>query len=908
MVTFGSPSSGAHGSPDPFNGVYSSLPGHGRTPQPPYSTGRRLSTPKLNRESPPTNNVTTSPGYYTFTSPTATVSFHHHEAGIGAPELQEKRPFRCLYCVSAFTTKDHLENHLKKLHLRDEDKQYNCHHCGKAFWSEDHLRQHDRWSRTCEIAKTTVEDSESNADASSSPRARNAQGLGVIEKTSSKRNQNDCSTPLNQPPTLSHPTQGKVTEGSFSRTVSTRENVIVEEIEEPNTLLSGRRSESQGARGTTSQALGTSNTTANSTPRLQGVLLSSAADHPENPQLSVSMHDDETFDSNSSTCVPPSVETYNNECPEKDRADDSNRHGEDTKGIKETASKEEADDDFWGFTTSKKTKKKKNKKKSDSSRPGSPATFGLSLEVNEPSGPSPGHAIGSQGSGWEDGSRWSFQTSPSKPVKTNNDDDIWGWGTTFSKKATSTSKNLSQSSTNHAGSEFVSPMVKPECRNTDTAKMVAHLDGKDAQTRQEHKSNLRADNCRGLPSLVDPMEIDEPDSQVSLLISERMEVDAQLKTEPRNKAPAENFRSSSSKREQTWGLTTSPFHPYHARVSTYNDHYSDTTQPRPHARAHTQSSFRDYCAQYTSQYSPDAFSPRYAVTGQYATASVRPSSPYRESERPKRPRRHGKSSYSYYLALGYDDPDEDEYIEVNGQTYVIPSAKRTRRHAAYEPAISRSRSDSSYNPYAPGDYESDSRHNRLSTINRRKSSAVPERSRTVRPSEARPKAPTAPIKATEADARKYKIPAGYSLKNWDPVQEPILLLGSVFDGNSLGKWIYDWTVHCHGSSSPLAEISGELWLLLIQLTGKIKRLDETIPTIRSREKRELCEEFADSGERLVDKLKSLLKNCEAPMLKAAKDRKGSQLGRNSGVEFIETLFGRDRELEKTERLMQSVRL
>ncbi|KAJ3504357.1 hypothetical protein NM208_g16351 [Fusarium decemcellulare] len=43
------------------------------------------------------------------------------------------------------------------------------------------------------------------------------------------------------------------------------------------------------------------------------------------------------------------------------------------------------------------------------------------------------------------------------------------------------------------------------------------------------------------------------------------------------------------------------------------------------------------------------------------------------------------------------------------------------------------------------------------------------------------------------------------------------------------------------------------------------------------------------------------------MLKAAK-RKQSGLGKNAGVEFVETLFGRDRELDKTEKFMQNVRL
>jgi hypothetical protein len=43
----------------------------------------------------------------------------------------------------------------------------------------------------------------------------------------------------------------------------------------------------------------------------------------------------------------------------------------------------------------------------------------------------------------------------------------------------------------------------------------------------------------------------------------------------------------------------------------------------------------------------------------------------------------------------------------------------------------------------------------------------------------------------EETAHRAGIPAGYSHKNWDPSEEPIMLLGSVFDANSLGKWIYD---------------------------------------------------------------------------------------------------------------------
>lgn len=167
-------------------------------------------------------------------------------------------------------------------------------------------------------------------------------------------------------------------------------------------------------------------------------------------------------------------------------------------------------------------------------------------------------------------------------------------------------------------------------------------------------------------------------------------------------------------------------------------------------------------------------------------------------------------------------------------------------------------------------------------------------------------------KASEVDARKHRIPRGYSLKNWDPAEEPILLLGSVFDANSLGKWIYDWTVYTHGPATPISEMAGEMWLLLIQLSGKIKRSEEMAPRIRPLEEREMLEDFIECGERLFDKLRKLLKICETPMIRAAKKvvsgTKAGQLGSKSGVKFVETIFGRERELDRTEKFMQAVRL
>ncbi|KAF2219253.1 hypothetical protein BDZ85DRAFT_173164, partial [Elsinoe ampelina] len=165
--------------------------------------------------------------------------------------------------------------------------------------------------------------------------------------------------------------------------------------------------------------------------------------------------------------------------------------------------------------------------------------------------------------------------------------------------------------------------------------------------------------------------------------------------------------------------------------------------------------------------------------------------------------------------------------------------------------------------------------------------------------------------ATDADARRAGIPAGFSLKHWDPSEEPILLLGSVFDANSLGKWIYDWTVATHGAGAPITEIAGDLWLLLIDLAGKIKRAEGKLPRVRNPDDKELIDDFLESGERLWQRFSKLLKICEQYMLKAAKKERSSKkvvVGKNSGVEFVKCIFGRDKEMDKTEKIMTGVRL
>lgn len=331
--------------------------------------------------------------------------------------------------------------------------------------------------------------------------------------------------------------------------------------------------------------------------------------------------------------------------------------------------------------------------------------------------------------------------------------------------------------------------------------------------------------------------------------------------------------------------------------------YNTRPSPRHHSR-HTSSGD-------AYGYSPrGAFSPRYNSSGYYATAAnvSRNKSSWSAPPRYESKRRN---SFSHRASYGDSDEDEYEYVDylVDGVIYRVPAHRSTKTSYNYRGQgtdhyyYSQAHQGYTYRhePDVTPQYETPPRQ-------RRKSSSTP-RPHTTRPSSSHKKTAPTP-KATEADARKHRIPAGYSLKNWDPSEEPIMLLGSVFDANSLGKWIYDWTVYHHGPATPIADMAGELWLLLIQLAGKVKRAEECMPRIRTTENREMVDDFIESGERLTDKLKKLLKSCETPMLKAGKKhgKDSAQLGKNAGTEFVDSIFGRDRQLESTEKFMASIRL
>lgn len=182
---------------------------------------------------------------------------------------------------------------------------------------------------------------------------------------------------------------------------------------------------------------------------------------------------------------------------------------------------------------------------------------------------------------------------------------------------------------------------------------------------------------------------------------------------------------------------------------------------------------------------------------------------------------------------------------------------------------------------------------------------------TTRHGSPRARKPSAsPRPVTAQDRAEAGIPAGYSTKNWDPAEDPIFLLGSVFDANSLGKWIYDWTVYRHGPETVALDVAGDLWLALIALSGKMRQAEHLLRRKSNGAKRKVIEDFLDDGDELWDRFRTLLRRCEKSMMRVARrDRDTGQvvsMGASSGCEFVDHIFGDGRGLEETQDLIDSM--
>lgn len=102
------------------------------------------------------------------------------------------------------------------------------------------------------------------------------------------------------------------------------------------------------------------------------------------------------------------------------------------------------------------------------------------------------------------------------------------------------------------------------------------------------------------------------------------------------------------------------------------------------------------------------------------------------------------------------------------------------------------------------------------------------------------------------------VPKGYNMKHYYVGEFPIVLMGSVFDPYSLGKWMYDWAVYLWGTDNEDTECVEDLWLILIRWTASLKRLtvlqEYILPT-------DWCIELAQHqgyGLSLRDELSSLI--------------------------------------------------
>ncbi|TLS23443.1 uncharacterized protein PpBr36_05786 [Pyricularia pennisetigena] len=301
-----------------------------------------------------------------------------------------------------------------------------------------------------------------------------------------------------------------------------------------------------------------------------------------------------------------------------------------------------------------------------------------------------------------------------------------------------------------------------------------------------------------------------------------------------------------------------------------------------------------------------AVSPRYTSSGQYATATYILSWRSRKYSSSSDTRLPGESR-----SLPWES-DDNQWLENNGIYKPLAPTIDTKNY--YETNKHENTPLMSQGRHRPCHKRRPSLPSQKPQITAPGHSSNPKisSSRQHEPSYPLPPAPPPEQKhrsATQKDAKKHQIPEGYSLSHWDPLETPIILAGSVFDANSLGKWIYDWVAHVHSGPEgrEMIGIAGELWLLLIQISGKIKRADEVMQDIRTLENREMVDDFIESGERLIDKLRRLLQRCEGPMLSSSKTGK-SKLGTTAGVKFVHTLLGREYELANTEKFMTSVRL
>ncbi|PVH73364.1 hypothetical protein DL98DRAFT_576346 [Cadophora sp. DSE1049] len=197
------------------------------------------------------------------------------------------------------------------------------------------------------------------------------------------------------------------------------------------------------------------------------------------------------------------------------------------------------------------------------------------------------------------------------------------------------------------------------------------------------------------------------------------------------------------------------------------EHYYSAWSPRPHSR-HTSSAY----------YAPPSFSPRYNSKGYYATAADSRSDNYEFILAGTSSRYN--SSGSYVTAF----TSNTTYQEYDYPTLVSRKTERRASQASrvYYAATDEQRRHSmnrrlghTSNSYGP----------RLAALDEALNDG--QLRRPVRKRSAQPQS------SPSTASKDHRIPPGYSLKNWDPSEEPIIVLGSSVDTNIISTWLKPWS-------------------------------------------------------------------------------------------------------------------
>ncbi len=108
----------------------------------------------------------------------------------------------------------------------------------------------------------------------------------------------------------------------------------------------------------------------------------------------------------------------------------------------------------------------------------------------------------------------------------------------------------------------------------------------------------------------------------------------------------------------------------------------------------------------------------------------------------------------------------------------------------------------------------------------------------------------------------------------------------------------------------MADVAGDLWLLLIAVTTRERIVRENEGRRRAQDGEEVVRRVAAGLQPLWGDLEGIIAECEAAMRRAGKrDASGGlMLDGEAGEAFVYCMFGRDDQLEATQELMNQIRV